>query len=254
MLELKISTLIIEKDKEALNKTFSVLKEFNELSIVAKATSAKQALTLGSTLVPQLIFINVDLPDINGLEFIRMLRKRNIFPYVVFISENINDAFDALELEPFDYLLQPLDFDLIKNMLVRLKQNLTKDELMRKMDSYVKMQTVEPKRVFHQRKGIIILRLEEIISCKAKLTSTSIKLRSGESIVVKSKIGETFEIINHSDFIRTGRSYFINRTYLRKIDKKKLKCMLYFDGKTWDVPVSKNTVSMLEKLNVDPIY
>lgn len=254
MLELKISTIIIEKDLEALNKTYAVLKDYSEFSIVAKAASAKQGLSLSTSVVPQLVFVNVNLADTNGLELIRTLYTRNIHPYVVFIDENSSYAFDSLELEPFDFFVLPLEPKLISEMIIRLKQKLKKDELMRKMDIFTKMQTVAPKRIFHQKKGIIILQLKEIVFCKSERTSTHIKLRSGENIILKTNITETFEIINDTDFIRTGRSFFINRTYLRKIDKKSLKCILYYHGKIWEVPISRNTMGIMEKLNVKPIY
>ncbi len=254
MLELKITTLIIEKDQQSLNETVAVLKGFNELSIVGKAITGKNGFRIGNNLAPYLVFINTDLPDISGLDFIRSLRKRDINPEVVFISNDARHAFEALPLKPFDYFVRPLDPALISRMITRLKFKYKKAELMRKMDEYTKMQTVNTKRVFHQKKGIIVLRLEEIVFCKAELSSTVLKLRTGESVIVKTKIGETIEIINHKEFIRTGRSYYINREYLRKIDKKNLKCMLYYEGQTWDIPVSKNTVGLLEKLNVYPIY
>lgn len=254
MLDLKITTLIIEKDKDELDKTLEVLSGFSEFSIVAKATSGKQGMALVNNYVPQLIFINIELSDTNGLELLRNMRNRNLSGNIVFMANDSSSAFESLPLEPFDFLLKPIDADLVERLIIRLKQKMQTNELLRKMDAYTKMQAVDEKRIFHQKKGIVVLRLEEILFCKAELISTSLKLRTGEELIVKSKITDTIEIINHKDFIRTGRSYFINRTYLRKIDKKKLKCILYFEGKTWEVPVSKNTIRVFEKLNVQPIY
>lgn len=254
MLDLKITSLIIEKDKEELNRTLSVLNEFNELLIVAKTVSGKQGLVLGNNYLPQLTFINVDLDDINGLELLHSIRSRNLGGNIVLLANDTSSAFDSLLLEPFDFLVKPLEPALIKQLIVRLKQKLKKAELLRKMDIYTKMQTVDTKRIFHQKKGVIILRLAEIVYCKAELTSTRFKLKSGENLIVKSKISDTIEIINHKDFIRTGRSYYVNREYLRKIDKKNFKCVLNCEGQTWEVPVSKNTIGTLEKLNVESIY
>lgn len=254
MLDLKITTLIIEKDREELDKTLSVLKGFNELSIVANTVKGKQGLTLGNNFVPQLTFINVELSDISGLELSRTLRSRNAGGDIVFVANDSSQAFESLSLEPFDFLVKPIPPELIERLILRLKQKLKKKELLRKMDTYTKMQAVDTKRIFHQKKGIVVLRLSEIVFCKSVLTNTNLKLQSGESVNVKSKLSETIEIINHKNFIRTGRSYYINRKYLRKIDKKNLKCVLYYEGQTWEVPVSKNTIGVLEKLNVHPIY
>lgn len=209
---------------------------------------------LGHNYLPHLTFVNVDLHDTNGLEFLRTLRNRNIGANIVLMASDTSYAFESLSLKPFDYLIKPIEPALIEQFVIRLKQKIRRREMLRKMDAYTKMQAVDTKRIFHQKKGIVILRLAEIIFCKAELTSTSLKLSSGENLTIKSKLSETIEIINQKDFIRTGRSRFINREYLRKIDKKNLKCVLHYEGQTWEVPVSKNTIGILEKLNVESIY
>lgn len=253
MLNLKIITLIIEKDKQSLVETFAVLKKFNELSIVAKTTSGKRGLTLVNKFVPQLIFINTELADINGLEFVSRLRNSGVYFYVVFLAKNEKHALKSLPLEPFDYFVKPLKPSLVLKMIKRLKLALKKDELNRRMDEFIKKQEVATKRIFHQKNGIIVLKLEEIVFCKAQRASTTLKMSTGENVFIKTKIGETLEVINSKSFIRTGRSYYINCEYLRKIDKKSLKCVLYHEGQTWEIPVSKNTIRVLEKLNVQPI-
>jgi len=77
MLNLKITTLIVEKDQQSLNKTASVLKPFDELSIIGKTISGKQGFSLGNTFSPQLVFSNIDLSDMSGFDFARILRNRN---------------------------------------------------------------------------------------------------------------------------------------------------------------------------------
>lgn len=253
MLDFKITTLIIEKDHQALKETSAILQNFKEILLVGKTTSASQGLALANSCIPQLIFINVDLQHESGLDFVRKLRQHNICTDIVFLANDNRLAFESLPLEPLDFFINPLSVDLLLKMIDRLKFKLKKNELVRKMDLYTKSQSVATKRVFKQKKGIVVLRLDEIVFCKAKLASSNIKLRTGESLEVNSRLSDTLETINNSDFIRSGRSYVINLNYLRKIDKKNLKCVLYDNGKTWEVPLSKSTVRMLETLIVQPI-
>lgn len=254
MLDLKITTLIIEKDQKALNQTVSVLKKFDELLIVGKTISGKQGFALGNTFIPQLVFINIDLPDMCGLDFVQTLRNRNLYPEIIFITATEKYAYESLILEPFDYFVLPLKLELITNMIARFKAKLKKEELFRKMDIYSQTNQVAAKRVFYQKKGIIILPLNEIVFSKAKRSKSNIKLRNGDDVKLATSLNETLEVINNSHFVRIGRSYCINKNYLRKIDKRNLKCILYHNGQTWEVPVSRNTIGVLEKLNVHPIY
>ncbi len=250
MLDYKIPTLIVEKDRSSLNETVAILEKFSELSFVGKATSASQGFVLGDDYLPALVFVNVDLPDMSGIEFVRSIRKRNIQAGVVFLANDERFVFDTLPLEPFDYFVKPLDDQLIYKMIARGKMEIKRRELIRRMDVFTKSEEVALKRVFEQKKGVVILALDEIVFCKAERSSSSLKLCNGENVLLKWGINHTLETINNSDFIRVGRSYFINCNYLRKIDKKNLKCTLYFYGRAWEVPISKNTVVLLEKMNV----
>lgn len=254
MLDLKIRTLVIEKDEHALGKTLAVLQNVSQISVVGKATSGNMGFTLGNRIIPQLVFINVDLPDVNGIEFVRMLRNKNINPEIVFLANDSTCIFESLPLEPFDFFVTPLNKDLLSQMIDRLIVKYKKRELIRKMDLFVKSLMGATKRIFPQKKGIIVIALDEIIFCKAELTCSKLQLSNGEDVLIKMRLKDTLETLNKSDFIRTGRSYFINRNYLRKIDKKHLKCVLSHLGQNWEVPVSKSTIGILEKLNSQPIY
>ncbi len=254
MLDLKINTVIIESDQKKLKELQSLLKKTIFFSIVGTATNGKRGFSLITNLAPQVVFIDVDLQDINGLEFVRILHNRNIFPEIVFVADNTNLAFDSLPLEPLDFLERPFQKEIIFNLIKRLKSKLKKNELMRKMEIFTKSHSVSPKRTFKQKSGIIIVEIEEIVFVKASLTNSVLTLRNGDETVLKNNLNQTCETIHSDDFIRINRSYCINRNYLQKIDKQNLNCFLQYGKNTWEVPASKNTIRLLEKLNVFSSY
>jgi len=162
-------------------------------------------------------------------------------------------AFETLPLRPFDFFVKPYEINEVKGMLDRLKRKMKKEVLMGKMDQYVKTFKAEPKRVFRQKKGIIVLNLEEIVICRACLSKTILTLTCGEEVQLSDPLSHTIEIINCSRFLKVSRSFWINRDYLRKIDRRKHKCDLYYEGKTWQVPVSRSAENMLESLLTFPV-
>lgn len=253
MLNQKITTVVVSKDRTELKKMVLKLNGFDVFSIVGQASNLSQAVFLVTNFIPELVFVCVDLDIGSGLEVVRALRARNIFSEFIFVSDNADLAYESLQLEPMDYLIKPIDSALIQEMLVRLKMKLKKKELFRKMDVFAKANEVVIKRVFKHKRGIIILFLEEIVFCKAELTAAVLTLKSGEIVRLKGGINETLETINSENFIRIGRSYGINRNYLRKIDKRNCKCRLSFNGKEWEIPISKNSIVQLEKFNFFPI-
>jgi two-component system LytT family response regulator len=254
MLNLKITAVIIDSDLNNLNETRSELKKVEELSIVGTSTDVDKGISLITNYLPNLVFVNMELQKLNGIEFVTLLNKRNIHPEIIFLASNKGNAYDSIKVKPFDYLIQPVSKEVVKHVLDRLKTKFRKTELMRKMDYYTKINAVGIKRVFKQKGGIVIIPLEEIIYCKAELTRTILMLRCGEKIQLSSSIAETIDTINSKDFFRAGRSYCINKIYLRKIDKRQCKCHLYYNEQNWMVPASKNTIVQLEKLNVSTMY
>ncbi|NQU54394.1 MAG: response regulator transcription factor [Bacteroidetes bacterium] len=254
MHNIKIPTVVIEKNDKELKKINSCLKNIDELLIVGSATTGNKGISLISNFAPNLVFVNVDLQDINGLEFVRVLQNRNIFPEIVFLADDGQFAYESLVLKPVNFLIKPINKEKINQMLLRLTQKLKKKELIRKMDTFTNSTQVVNKRTFKQKGGIVVLPLKEIVFCKAELTRTIIFLINGEKMQLKSGINETLETINSEDFIRIGRSYCINKKFIRKVDRRQNKCHLHHEGKTWEVPTSKNIIEQLEKLHTYSIY
>ncbi len=254
MLDYKITTLIVENPGQKCPRLKSFLEKTPEFLFIGLAQSGKQAFLLINNYAPQLIFVQDELVDYSGIEFVKLLYQRNIRPEVVFIAGNENLAYEALEVEPLDYLMKPISKNDIAEMLQRLRFRLKRRELKRKMDVYSRSQNAVMKRIFTQKRGIIVLFLSEIVYCKAELTSTMLMLTSGEKVQIKTNLNHTLEIINDESFYKIGRSYCINRRYLRKIDKKNAKCLMLFDGNSWEIPVSRSVIKQLESLYTNPIY
>lgn len=253
MPETKITTLLIEKNPKELKELHSFIKKSEYLSVIGSALTGKKAFSIIANAAPELVFINIDLQDINGLDFVRVLHSRNIFPDIVFTAGDQQSAYNALEFEPLDFLVKPYKKEDFLNLTERLKNKRKKNELLRKMDLFAQMNAIPPKHTFKLKTGIINLDLAEIVFIKAARTLSELTLISGEKVVVRSSINTTIETIDSENFIRTNRSFCINRNYLHKVEKSDLKCIMQADGKRWKVPVSKNILGQLEKTNIYPV-
>ncbi len=254
MLKNKISTLVIEKDEFRIKSIATLLKNFSEIDVVGHTTDCRQAITFVYNLVPQLIILGLELEEMHGFEFVNTLHNRHIFPEIIFLSESSKPAYDALAYEPLDFWVMPVQKEVVQEMIERFKTKLKKKELYSKLENYANSGEMDSRRVFPQKKGILVLNPEEIVFCRANLMNSIIILKNGDSELLKSSLTETIEIINSEDFIRVNRSNCINQKYLRKFDRKNNKCILYNDGKTWNIPVSKGVADRLDQLNTNAIY
>lgn len=254
MLENKISTVIFEEDNGQLNQLLQILSKQNEIEVSATTSSCVKLKDLISNTIPHLLILDVKTNDFCAFHLLRSLKNKNILPEIVFLANNESLAYDSMEFQPLDFILKPIQENEVLEMTNRLKLKLKKKELIRKMDIYEKLSTGSNKKVFKQKNGIILLHPEEIVFCKANLSNTILNLANSKKEKCSTGMKETFEIINSDDFVKINRSYFINLRFLRKIDKKRRKCILASNGKTWEVPASKNITDRLEKLNTFLIY
>lgn len=254
MLEHKIPTAIIANSETEVKEIAAEIKDLDEISLVGGVACPQQALSLVNSYAPHLLLVDVNIDDSCGLEFIQLIHQKNIFPEVVLMGEGDSQAYDALNLKPLDFLIKPVRKQEIKKVLERLKFKLKREELKRKMDIYARSFNVSVKRVFQQSKGVIILNLDEILSCKAERSKTILTLINDEEVVLKTNLTETIETINDQRFFKISRSYCINRNYLRKIDKKKSRCLMYYEGNAWEIPASRNSIKRLESFYTKPVY
>ncbi len=254
MPENKISVVVIGNSGAELSKTVSVLQNYPDFLIMGEAKNGKDGLSLIYNFVPDLIITELDLLDISGFELSRILNNRQFNPRVIFLAEDDAAAFESLSLHPFDFWIKPVDNIQIDRMLDRYMVQTKKELLTRKMEHYTKNLKVNTQRVFFHKDGIIVLYLNEIVICKANLSKSDLILTCDNKIQVVTTISETIEIINDSNFIKVSRSFWINRKYLHKIDNRRLKCVLIYDGKTREVPVSRDSLNMLERLLTYQVY
>lgn len=253
MLSNKITTIILENSKAEARKLKATLQYFPEITVLDEAFSGEKGLSLIANHQPRLVFINLELSDMSGFELADILSAKDFCPLIVFLANDGDLAFDVLKYRPFDFFIKPVRKKPVDEMLQRLKSNAKKEILDRKMEKFALGADKEAKRIFSFKKGIIVLHLDEIIFCKADRTKSILSLNNGDELTLSTGITETIEIIDDNRFLKCSRSYWINRNYLRKIDKRRHKCIVYNNGNSWEIPVSRTSEKMLESLLTYPL-
>ena len=186
MLEHKIPTAVIASDEMEVKQISSEIKDLDEISLVRAAADTKKAISIIHEYMPQLLLVDVQINNSCGLEFVQDLHAKNIYPEVVFLASDSSRAFDTLSFKPLDFLLKPAAKDDINKVMDRLKSKLKRRELNRKMDIYARSHEVAVKRVFEKNKGIIILHLNEVVSCRSERSKTILTLINNEIITLKT--------------------------------------------------------------------
>src|ERR1700689_4279169 len=107
-----ISTILVDDEKLASDELAYQLKEFPDVEIVATASNGIEAVKLIESLEPDLVFLDVQMPGLDGLSVIRKLREKNIpLPYFVMSTAYDQYAVEDFRWEALDYLLKPVEKD-----------------------------------------------------------------------------------------------------------------------------------------------
>ncbi|MCK8045947.1 two-component system response regulator BtsR [Shewanella sp. 1CM18E] len=119
-----ISCIIIDDEPYAREEIAILLENEPDFDIVAQCSNAIEAIQAITKLKPQLIFLDIQMPKISGLELAAMLDPDDM-PRIVFVTAFDEYAITAFEKQAFDYLLKPIDDNRFTSTLARLRKDLT---------------------------------------------------------------------------------------------------------------------------------
>lgn len=107
-----ISTLIVDDEQLAREELAFLLKDFPEIEVIDSASNGLEAVKMIEDLEPDLVFLDVQMPGLDGLGVIEKLKEKNIpLPYFVMATAFDQYAVDAFRLDAIDYLLKPVEKD-----------------------------------------------------------------------------------------------------------------------------------------------
>src|SRR5271154_5722148 len=120
-----ISTILVDDEKLASDELAYQLKGFPDVEIVATASNGIEALKLIEDLEPDLVFLDVQMPGLDGMGVIRKLREKDIpLPYFVMATAYDQYAVEAFRWEALDYLLKPVEKDRLALAIDRARKSI----------------------------------------------------------------------------------------------------------------------------------
>jgi two-component system LytT family response regulator len=122
----KLRTIIVDDEPLALRLLRAVLSEISNIEIIAECNNGKQAVEAVTKLQPELVFLDIQMPGMNGFDVIKSLQT-DIMPMVVFVTAYDQYAVDAFDLHAVDYVLKPLDSERIERSVERAIDRLKND-------------------------------------------------------------------------------------------------------------------------------
>lgn len=120
-----IKTIIIDDEKLAREGLKNLLKDFPEIEIIAEATNADEGLDLIDKLKPQLIFLDIQMPEKTGFEMLEELIET---PAIIFTTAYNEFAIKAFEVNALDYILKPIETNRLREAIAKAKKQIAASE------------------------------------------------------------------------------------------------------------------------------
>lgn len=119
---MSIRALLVDDEAPARSELRYLLAAHPQIEVVGEAASASEALELARELRYDVVFLDVEMPGLTGVEAAPLVRERRDPPAVVFVTAHERYAIDAFAVEAFDYMLKPVDPDRLARVVERLQE------------------------------------------------------------------------------------------------------------------------------------
>jgi DNA-binding LytR/AlgR family response regulator len=216
-----LSVLIVDDEKLAREKFRRLVEEINDpaLTVIGEAKDGIDAMNKIETLKPDAVFLDIQMPGLNGFEVIRNL---NHVPAVVFSTAYDQYAIRAFEINAADYLLKPYDKERLSASIARLKRMTGRQDLQNTVKKIVTdlVKTAEssfiellPTRVSNRIK---LIKAKDVLWFDTE-HSITFAHAEGHRHDVRYTLDELELRLNPRDFFRTHRSAIVNLHYVSEI-------------------------------------
>ena len=203
--------LIVDDEAPARSELRFLLGRHARIKVVGEATAADEALALAENLSYDVVFVDISLPDSDGIELAARLAELADQPYVVFVTAYSEFAVQAFEVSAFDYLLKPVTEK-------RIDQ--TVDKLLATLDATSRQTVQQPARLdrlaVNRSDKTILIELDQIYYFQAEGDYTRV-VTEGGGYLASYSLKNLEERLDPQSFFRCHRSYIVNLGHVSEI-------------------------------------
>lgn len=222
--------------------------ECPEVEITGICQNANDALTAIRQSSPDLVFLDVEMPKMNGFEMLEQLPSINF--HLIFTTSYDQYALKAIRFSAIDYLLKPIDREELKKAVQKVKERI-QAPIPQQLEILLQKirQPSKPinKIALPTMEGLQMIPIDSIISGESDDNYVKLKLMNGKKILVTRSLKDMEEILEQYSFIRVHRYYIVNLNEIEKYIKGEGGYLVMSDGTTIDVARNKKEV-LLKKL------
>ncbi len=212
-----LRVLIADDDMGMRTIMRKIVERVEDFVLVAEAGDGKTALELVEKLKPDVVFLDVEMPEKTGVECARAIQDMD--PNIVIIFATAHDSYmgDAFEVYAFDYLIKPFKVERVIQTLERVRERLMTRSGRTAAVPAVKPRALSGRMMLRHRDGVSFVDLQDILLIQREERSTVLYTADNERFVTNDTLSEMEERLPADVFFRCHKSYIINLNHIRDI-------------------------------------
>jgi two-component system LytT family response regulator len=244
-----IQSVIIDDEQNSRDFLEKMIDRYlpEKLQVSAKVGSIGEAMDVITDKCPDLVFLDIKLNDQSGLELLYHYKDANLFD-VIFVTGYKDYAIDAVRYNAIDYIMKPVSMVDLVTAVKRYEK--------KKFESKLNLNSVSNNNgqennkresiAFPSKNGFKLEQISSIIYCEAKGNYTDVHIYAKGQILVSKTLKKVEEMIDHSDFFRIHKSFYLNMNFISAYNRSENLVELT-TGSYLPVSVRKNE-SFIKKL------
>ncbi len=239
---------IIVDDEPNCCKTLSILLEryCREVQVTGIFHNGLDALEAINASTPDLVFLDVEMPKMNGFEMLEQLKAINF--HLIFVTSYDAYALKAIRFSAIDYLLKPVDREELQKAVQKVIKRMEApmpEQLKILLDKIQHPVAASNKIALPTMEGLQMIPVQSIISCEADDNYTTLVLKNNKKVIVSCTLKVIEELLEDHAFLRVHRSSLVNLGEVEKYVKADGGYVAMSDGN--HIYISKNKKEELLK-------
>jgi two-component system, LytTR family, response regulator len=253
-----INTIIVDDERPAREELAYLLKGFPEINVIGQGKNGVEAVALIKEHAPDLVFLDVQMPGLDGFGVLKKLVERKVkVPHVVFATAFDHYAVQAFDVNAVDYVLKPFDKARIAKAITRARKMMdtpaTATERLEQLVNQLgttKLPAQPVKLLVKSQQKLLLVDAQDLVFASIDVGSISMVTRDTEGRSNYRTLEELHAALDSESFWRPHRSYLVNIRHIKEVVPwfKSGYMLKMSDKKHTEIPVSRAQLKRLHEL------
>lgn len=213
-----IATVVVDDEPLARRRLLHLLRKVHGINVVGTFGSAVEAASQANEVAPQLLLLDIRMPELDGFELLDTLAARGITPYVIFVTAHSDRSMDAFAVGAIDYLLKPFDDERFTRAIERARALITSGAALKPVPDPPQrsLESGRTRLLLTEHGKVVVLSIRDIEFVQAAAKHVKI-YAAGRCYSFRQSLRELESRLDPTCFVRVHRSVIVNVEYIAEM-------------------------------------